>query len=111
MNKVLKSFLAVFAVVSLAACASNEPTQDEIEQASAEVLYANAAYKLDEGDEKAAAMLFDSVERMHPYSSWATKAELMKAYGAYKAGRYDESLDASERFIALHPGNEAVAYA
>ena len=48
---------------------------------------------------------FDEVERQHPYSVWATKAQLMSAFAMYQGGRYDDAVIALDRFIDLHPGN------
>ena len=58
-----------------------------------------------------AAKGFDEVERQHPYSVWATKAQLMAAYAHYQNNRYDEAIAALERFIQLHPGSPDAAYA
>ena len=59
----------------------------------------------------AASSDFDEVERQHPYSVWATKAQLMSAYALYQGNKYDESIIAADRFIQLHPGHRDVAYA
>lgn len=66
---------------------------------------------LEAGDDKQAAKLFDEVERQHPYSSWATKAQLMAAYAHYTANQYDEAVTAADRFIDLHPAEPDVPYA
>ena len=58
-----------------------------------------------------AAKLFDEVERQHPYSTWATQAQLMSAYSYYLIDSYDDAIPALERFIDLHPGNRGAAYA
>ncbi len=63
------------------------------------------------GEYKKAAKQFDEVERLHPYSTWATRATLMVAYSHYQRNAYTDSINASERFIQLHPGNKDVAYA
>ena len=57
------------------------------------------------------AQAFEEVERQHPYSQWATRAQLMSAYAFYEANDYDEAVAAAQRFIDLHPGHEDVAYA
>lgn len=58
-----------------------------------------------------AAKMFDEVERQHPYSIWATRAQLMSAYAHYQGLRYDDAIDALTRFIELHPGSPHVDYA
>jgi outer membrane protein assembly factor BamD len=35
----------------------------------------------------------------------------MEAYAHYEANQYDQSIEASQRFISLHPGNESAPYA
>ena len=54
---------------------------------------------------------FDEVERQHPYSTWATKAQIMAAYAYFLGNRYDDAILALDRFIQLHPSNRDVAYA
>jgi outer membrane protein assembly factor BamD len=58
-----------------------------------------------------AAKTFDDVESQHPYSVWATKAQIMAAYAQYEAGNYGEAIIAADRFIQLHPGHRDIAYA
>ena len=74
-------------------------------------LYNEAVDKLLAEDFQAAAKLFDEVERQHPYSVWATKAQLMSAYSRYQGADFDEAIVGLDRFIQLHPGNRDVAYA
>jgi outer membrane protein assembly factor BamD len=77
----------------------------------AKTLYDDAAVALSNKEYVEATKLFEEVERLHPYSEWATKAELMAAFSSYKDMRYDEAALALDRFIELHPGNEEVDYA
>ena len=58
-----------------------------------------------------AAKLFDEVERQHPYSVWATKAQLMAGFAHYQNNGYPEAIIALDRFIQLHPANPDIAYA
>jgi outer membrane protein assembly factor BamD len=58
-----------------------------------------------------AGKAFDEVDRQHPYSVWATKAQIMGAYVFYEASKYDDAISAADRFIQLHPGNRDTAYA
>ncbi|MDH3665041.1 MAG: outer membrane protein assembly factor BamD, partial [Alphaproteobacteria bacterium] len=44
-------------------------------------------------------------------SQWATRGQLMAAYAFYRAREYDQAVDASRRFIDLHPGHKDVPYA
>lgn len=107
-NSVARVLAAVFAGYLMAACSSPDP---EIPETPVEILYNNAKDALQQGETKKAAKLFDEVERQHPYSKWATQAQLMSAYSYYLVDAYDDAIPALERFIELHPGNRSAAYA
>ena len=78
---------------------------------SPEGLYAAGVEALQRRDYQRAVELFDQVERDHPYSTWATNAKIMAAYGDYMRNRYPEAIGALDRFIQLHPAHRDIAYA
>jgi outer membrane protein assembly factor BamD len=103
------NLVAVLVVAGwLTACAS---TPEEYVERPVEDLYNRAMDLLGTGAYESAASAFDEVERQHPYSVWATKAQLMAAYAHYLANNYDDAVLAAKRFIDLHPGHRDVAYA
>lgn len=108
-------WLAVAMTMSfLAGCAGgrdDEPVHLVYVERPVESIYNQALDALTAGRHQRAALLFDEVERQHPYSTWARRAMLFSAYGYYEANKYDEAINATDRFIKLHPGNEHVAYA
>lgn len=74
-------------------------------------LYATAKDRLDRGLYEQAAVLFDEVERQHPYSVWARRAQLMSAFSWYAAKDHQKSVESARRFLAIHPGNKNAPYA
>ncbi|MXO58636.1 outer membrane protein assembly factor BamD [Altererythrobacter salegens] len=74
-------------------------------------LYTEAKERLDRGDTKVAAALFDEVERQHPYSPWARRAQLMGAFANYVQKDYDKAIEGAQRFLSIHPGNKDAPYA
>lgn len=74
-------------------------------------LYGAAKHRLDQGRYKEAAALFDEVERQHPYSVWARRAQLMSAYANYLGRDYTNSIQSAQRFLQVHPGNRDAPYA
>jgi outer membrane protein assembly factor BamD len=78
---------------------------------SVATIYNGAMDYLETGWYETAAKEFDEVERQHPYSKWATKAQLMSAYAYYLDEKYDEAVIALDRFIELHPGHRDTQYA
>lgn len=93
----------------LAGCSSKD--EEEYVERSVEELYNRGMDLVNEGSYKGASKAFDEVERQHPYSVWATKAQLMAAYALYEDNKYDDAINALDRFIQLHPSNRDVAYA
>jgi outer membrane protein assembly factor BamD len=96
----------------LAACGG---AKEAAEQAAADrpvdELYNAAQDLLNAGNARDAAKAFEEVDRQHPYSQWATRAQMMTAFAYYEANQYDEAITAAQRFIELHPGHKDVPYA
>ncbi|MCL4673102.1 MAG: outer membrane protein assembly factor BamD [Sphingomonadaceae bacterium] len=76
-----------------------------------ETLYAEAKSRLDRGNATVAAALFDEVERQHPYSPWARRAQLMSSFSYYVAQDYNKAIASAQRFLSIHPGNKDAPYA
>ena len=76
-----------------------------------ETLYYSAKQKLDQGNTPLAAALFDEVERQHPYSPWARRAQLMSAFSYYTGRDYNKAISSAQRFLSIHPGNKDAPYA
>lgn len=102
--------LAFGLALLLAACAGT-PDDADVAERPVEELYTEAQDLLDAGNARAAAKAFEEVDRQHPYSQWATRAQMLTAYSYYAANEYDDAVTAAQRFIELHPGNKDVPYA
>ncbi len=96
-------------LISVTACSSDEKAPYVERPVNA--LYNRAVNALEAGAYLDAARFFDEVEQQHPYSVWATKAQLMAAYSNYEANKYDDAIIGIDRFIQLHPGNRDTPYA
>ncbi|WP_375291498.1 outer membrane protein assembly factor BamD [Qipengyuania sp.] len=97
----------------LAGCAggSSRPGDTAYVARDVESLYAAAKDRLDRNQFALAAGLFDEVERQHPYSPWARRAQLMSAFSYYAGGDYNKAIEAAQRFLQIHPGNKDASYA
>ncbi len=100
--------MIIVVAVMLAACAAEE---DAYKEDTVERLYNKAMAQLEGNEYKSAAADFAEVDRQHPYSVWATKAQLMTAYSHYQNNDYDDAIIALDRFIQIHPSNRDVPYA
>ena len=107
----LSILMFVTAGLLFASCAKDEQTAAIYVERPIEQIYNDAWKQVTAKNWLEAGRQFDEVERQHPYSIWARRAILMSAYCYYAGNRFPESIEASERFISLHPGNKDVPYA
>ncbi len=115
-KKLIAPFVLATSALLLSGCAAlgggGKPGSDTRYVArDVNTLYAAAKEKLDAGSYQVAAALFDEVERQHPYSPWARRAQLMSAFSYYMGQKYNESISSSRRFLSIHPGNKDAPYA
>jgi len=105
----LLGVIALSGVVS--ACGGGKKEKFAYVERPVEQLYANAKTQLEKRRYDTAITFFEEVERQHPYSSWARRSMLMKAFAYYQGNDYEEAITALDQFISLHPGNKDAAYA
>jgi outer membrane protein assembly factor BamD len=96
--------------LALGGCAGDDEEVAYVER-PVEDIYNEAMDNMESGRYTLAAKSFDEVERQHPYSKWATKAQVMAGYAHYMKGEYDDAIVALDRFIDLHPGHKDAPYA
>lgn len=89
----------------------NEDEETISPTSEVEVLYDKAYGQLAERNYKEAVNSFEEVERQHPYSEWAQRAQVMAAYASYKAEEYDQATALLERYVKLHPSSASTPYA
>lgn len=77
----------------------------------ADVLYNQGLANLNTGRLREAHRKFEAVDRQHPYSEFARKANVMSAFTSYRMGRFDDAINAARRFVNLYPTHEDAAYA
>jgi len=112
LNRSAILLLACVAILPATGCARNKAKGDTAYVArDVTTLYAAAKRTMDRGDYEMAAKLFDEVERQHPYSVWARRAQIMSAFNYYLATKYTDSISSAQRFLTIHPGNAEAPYA
>jgi outer membrane protein assembly factor BamD len=112
----LALFAAVAVLAPLASCASGGSgarTRADTRYVARDVntLYNAARERLERGLYTQAAAIFDEVERQHPYSVWARRAQLMSSFSYYAANDHTKSIESARRFLSIHPGNRDAPYA
>ena len=110
MMRIVSKSLAMLLILFVIGCAGSEQEPVYVERPVNE-LYNEAMDLLEAKNYREAIRVFEEVDRQHPYSVWASRAQLMSGYGYYLSNRYDEAIISLDRFIELHPAHEDVAYA
>ncbi len=112
--RAVRAGILASATLFTAACAGpggGGPSDTAYVARDVETLYMAAKERLDRGAASDAAVLFDEVERQHPYSPWARRAQLMSAFSYYSAADYNKAIQSAQRFLSIHPGNKDAPYA
>jgi outer membrane protein assembly factor BamD len=105
--------LTLCAAVALGACGSSSKKKEKFAyvERPVEILYEQASVAMERKRYDDAVELFAEVERQHPYSAWARRAILMKAFAQYQQNDYEDAVTTLDQFISLHPGNKDAPYA
>lgn len=110
MPKILTALLLASLVFTVG-CGSKGKKKLAYVERPAEKIYLEGYDRMGRRDWPRAVLLFDEVERQHPYSVWARRSMLMAAYANYQANKYEDAINAAQRFVALHPGSRSAPYA
>lgn len=106
------SFLVFASLLVLTSCTSKEKAQNPLTiDRPADQIFKEAVDADKKGEYKKATTLYSEVERQHPYSDYATQAQIRQAEVAYDNLKYDDAIIALDRFIELHPGHPNIDHA
>ncbi len=114
-NRPIALIAILAAAVPLAGCGTlgggNRNRDTRYVARDVNTLYNAGFQRLQQRNYQQAALIFDEVERQHPYSVWARRAQLMSAFSYYAYGDHTKSIDSARRFLSIHPGNRDAPYA
>ncbi len=104
----MRHSLAVFLLLTLAAC-SSAPAKDD-KSASADELYAQAKEAMNDHSYERAIKRLETLQSRYPYGRYAQQAQMEVAYAYYKQSEPAPALAALDRFVKLHPNSERLDY-
>ena len=106
------SLLLLTSFLALTACTSKDKVKDPLTiDRPADEIFKEATDADKNGEYSKATTLYSEVERQHPYSDYATQAQIRQAEVAYDNLKYDDAIVALDRFVDLHPGHPNVDHA
>ncbi len=74
-------------------------------------IYKEANELLEKGSSAKAAVLYERLDQLYPYSDEGKRAMLLAAVAYKKAGKGPEAVAAARRYLAVHPGTKDAAQA
>ena len=101
--------LLIFLIL-LISCSSIKEEDASIESIDVKI-YQTGLSSLETGDYNKAIVEFDKLSLNHPFSSLATKSEIMTAFSLYQNNEIKKSIDKLNNFIEMNPKDEFTAYA
>lgn len=104
----MRLWIIILLLLTLNGCSTTEELETN---KSAEQLYLEGITALNKKRYKTASTKFQEVDQKHPFSPWATRAQVNIIYSKYREEEFDEAVSATERFIRLHPRNSYASYA
>lgn len=111
----MKRQMVFASLLILTACSgadsADEADDEPVKQAPAEELYEDARATFDAKSYVKAITDFEEIERQHPYSPWARRGQIMAAYSAYRAGKFDDLIGIVDRYVKLYPTDAQTPYA
>jgi outer membrane protein assembly factor BamD len=90
---------------------ASRDAQVPLEEQDAATIFQQAEAELEAGNPDDAAALFIEVERLHPYSEWASRGLIMAAFAYHEDEDYENARIAAQRYLDFYPGEEDAAYA
>ncbi len=114
MMEFIKKYLIILKIFSLTFlltnCSSTSPNKD-ISQLSDIEIYSKGLVALKKGSFNRASLEFDDVFLNHPFSSLASKSEIMSAYSLYKNNEVTKAITKLSSYIEMNPKGEMTEYA
>ena len=107
-TRIRSALLLVLVAVCVAGCSSRDRTEPRGQSASE--LYDYAHRQMTSLDYAGAVEAFERIESRFPFSIEAQQAQLELIYAHYKAGNFEESEAASDRFLREQPRHPDIDY-
>jgi outer membrane protein assembly factor BamD len=110
MSAPFRLWLLILALI-LNGCSLLPEEEDETKDWSAQKLFTEANYALNESDYETAIKYYEFLEARYPFGIQAMQAQLNLGYAYYKYDEPDSAIAAADRFLKLYPNSAAAAYA
>ena len=109
-KKHLMLLQVLFCILLLPNCSNNSKSVNLKETNDSQIFIKGQSF-LKSNDYKKAAIEFDKIYLNYPFSSLASRAEIMTAYSLFQANQINEAIGKLEEFIEINPTGKHTQYA
>ena len=113
--KLSLKFLYLLIILLIFSCSKKETKVSILKEKNLETqmieLYEAGRREFERGDVIYAGKKFGEAELVYPQSIWASRANLMAAYGYFSQGYYGDAIGELERFLATYKNHPRTDYA
>lgn len=102
------ALLALALALSLGGCRKD---RDQLQERSAEELYAKAKDSLDHGSWRTCILAYKALQTRYPFGRHTEQSMLDISYCHFKSGEREQALSTLDRFIRTYPAHPSVDYA
>jgi outer membrane protein assembly factor BamD len=106
----MRHSLAVFLLLTLAACGTSPEKDEKDKNATADELHAQAKEAMDDQAYDRAVKSLEKLQSRYPYGRFAQQAQMEVAYAYYKQGEPAPALAALDRFVKQYPFSDYLDY-
>ena len=90
--------------------ANERQTDRRYDKLTAEELYKSGKAALDAGDPQQALEIYEALETRHPFTSYATQAQLDSIYAKKRAFEPEAAIASANRFLRQHPSHPDIQW-
>ena len=109
-NRWVLRTVAAVSLAILAAC-SGERSGQPLDELNAQQIFERGERQIADGNPDDAAFTFGEIERLYPYSEFASRALIMQAFAYHRDQDYPNSRASAQRYLDFYPTEEDASYA
>lgn len=109
-EKIKQIFIILFCFLAVS-CAAKKKENNKLDGLTPEQLYSDGMKYMKKSSYKEAVIYFERINQEYPYSTLASKAELMEGYAYYKMAKFEDAIASLDDYINLYPGEKDISYA
>ena len=107
----MKFKIIIIAICSLLLISCASKKTDELAGLTPEQLYKEGMKLLHQNSYSGSLKYFDRINQEFPYSSLASRSQLMESYAYFRTGKFEFAVAALDDYISLYPGEKNIEYA